>query len=330
MAEAKEMGYTFNVGPECEFFLFKLDDDGEPTMDPADYAGYLDLAPTDNGENCRRDICMTLEDMGYEIISSHHEIAAGQHEVDFKYGNALVTADRINTFKLVVKTIAQRHGLHATFMPKPKEGIHGNGMHLNMSLSDQNGNNIFCSNEDPDKLSPIAYNFIAGLLKYTPDMACITNPTVNSFKRFFPGFEAPCHIAWSEINRSLLIRVPKATAPRNTRVEFRAPDPTANPYLALAACLKAGLEGIRQNLTPPPSLDVNIYNLTERELAALGIERLPISLKAALVRAKNSEFIKNLLGEEFSARYIRAKEAEYNEYAQTVSRWETENYFGRY
>ncbi len=330
IAEAKEMGYSFNVGPECEFFLFRLDDNGDPTTEPIDNAGYFDLAPIDAGENCRRDICLTLEDMGYQIVSSHHEVAGGQNEIDFKYAGALTTADRINTFKMVVKTIANRHGFHATFMPKPIENRHGSGMHLNMSLSDNSGRNIFYNPASPEKLSDTAYKFIAGLLKYTPDIACVVNPTVNSYKRFVPGFEAPCHIAWSETNRSLLIRVPCSPDEAGTRIEYRSPDPTANPYLALAACLKAGLAGIKEGLTPPHSVDMNIYDLTDRERRALGVENLPISLKAALAVAKESELLKELLGGELAQKYISAKEFEYNEYAHTVSKWETEIYLTRY
>ncbi len=330
LAEAQDLGYTFDVGPECEFFLFKLDDDGNPTMIPADGAGYFDLAPTDSGENCRRDICLTLEEMGYRIVSSHHEVAGGQQEIDFKYDVALTTADRVNTFKMVVKTIANRHGFHATFMPKPKEGVHGSGMHLNMSMHDKDGHNVFYNPDSPNKLSPIGYSFIAGLLKYTPDIACIVNPTVNSYKRFTPGFEAPCHIAWSETNRSLLVRVPKALNEESTRIEYRSPDPTANPYLAFAACLKAGLAGIKEGLTPPASLDMNIYKLNEHELQTLGIEPLPISLKSALTAAKSSEFVKELLGRELAATYIGAKEEEYDSYAYTISEWERDAYLTKF
>ena len=239
LEKAKKLGFEFNVGPECEFFLFNTDESGQPILTPNDKGGYFDVAPLDNGENCRREICLTLEDMGYEVETSHHEVANGQHEIDFKYDEALLTADRIMTFKMVVKTIAKRNGLHATFMPKPLHGVNGSGMHINMSLF-RNGVNVFADENNPQKLSKLAHHFIAGILKYVCEMACITNPTVNSYKRLIPGYEAPNYLAWSEGNRSLLLRIPSERGDR-TRIELRSPDATANPYLALAACLKAGL-----------------------------------------------------------------------------------------
>lgn len=233
--EAEELGYTLNVGPECEFFLFHTDDDGQPTTISHEKASYFDLGPIDLGENARRDMVLTLEDMGYEIEASHHEMAPAQHEIDFKYDEALATADNIMTFKLAVKTIAKRHGLFASFMPKPKYGINGSGMHINMSL-EKNGKNIFYDEEDKMQLSKEAYYFIGGIMKHMKGMTAITNPLVNSYKRFVPGFEAPIYIAWSATNRSPLIRIP-ASRDDGTRVELRCPDPAANPYLALAVCL---------------------------------------------------------------------------------------------
>lgn len=327
--EAEEMGYTFEVGPECEFFLFNTDERGNPVIEPHDNAGYFDLAPLDNGENCRREICLTLEEMGYTIEASHHEMAPGQHEITFRYDDALKTADRIATFKTVVKTIAKRNGLHATFMPKPMQGQSGSGMHLTMSLK-KDGKNLFCSEDNSGKLSDTACKFVAGLLKYTPDMACLTNPTVNSYKRFTPGYEAPCYISWSESNRSLLVRVPSSRKGNDARIELRSPDPTANPYLALAACLKAGLKGIRNNETLPPSIDVNIYKLSDKERESLGIKSLPISLNEAVRIAKKSDFIKELLGEKFASSYFAAKEQEYGEYRQTINQWEIEKYLIAY
>ena len=327
--EAADMGYTFEVGPECEFFLFNTDERGNPVLDPHDNAGYFDLAPLDNGENCRREICLTLEEMGYAVEASHHEMAPGQHEITFKYDDALKTADRIVTFRTVVKTIAKRNGLHASFMPKPMEGENGSGMHLTMSLS-KDGKNVFCSDNENSRLSDTAYKFIAGLLKYTPDMACLTNPTVNSYKRFIPGYEAPCYISWSESNRSLLVRVPSSRNGNDARVELRSPDPTANPYLALAACLKAGLAGIRDNEALPPSIDVNIYKLSDKERGYLGIKSLPISLNEAINIGKKSEFIKELLGEKFASSYFAAKEQEYGEYRRTINQWEIEKYLIEY
>ncbi len=323
------MGYKFNVGPECEFFLFNTDERGNPTTEPHDNAGYFDLAPLDNGENCRREICLTLEDMGYKIEASHHEMAPGQHEITFRYDDALKTADRIVTFRTVVKTIAKRNGLHATFMPKPIAGVSGSGMHLTMSL-EKDGKNVFYNENDPSKLSGTAHKFTAGLLKYTPDMACFTNPTVNSYKRFIPGYEAPCYISWSESNRSLLVRVPSSKKPGDARIELRSPDPTANPYLALAACLKAGLKGIKDNETLPPSIDVNIYNLSDKEREALGVKSLPISLNEAIKIARKSEFISELLGDKFASSYFEAKEEEYGEYRRTINQWEIEKYLIAY
>lgn len=329
VAEAEEMGYILNVGPECEFFLFNTDERGNPTLEPHDEAGYFELAPIDNGENCRRDICLTLEEMGYDIETSHHEAASGQHEIVFKYGDALTTADRIVTFRTVVKTIAKRNGLHATFMPKPIQGEYGSGMHLSMSLL-KDGKNVFCGDGNSAELSDTARKFTAGLLKYTSDMSCLTNPTVNSYKRFTPGYEAPCFISWSEKNRSLLIRVHNSPDGRNARIDFRSPDPTANPYLAIAACLKAGLQGIKDNLALPPSIDVNLYTLTDKELEALGVSRLPVSLNEAVRIAKKSEFIKDLLGEKFASGYFEAKELEYDEYRKTINHWEIEKYLIQY
>lgn len=325
---AKRMGYTFNVGPECEFFLFHTDEQGNPTTQTNDKGGYFDLAPIDNGENCRREICLTLEDMDFEIEASHHEVAHGQHEIDFKYGEALLTADRIMTFKLVVKTIARRHGLHATFMPKPIYGINGSGMHINMSLS-RDGKNMFSSPDDELGLSALAYQFIAGLLHHMPDMACLTNPLVNSYKRLVPGYEAPCYMAWSAKNRTPLIRVP-ASGGESTRVELRCPDPAANPYLALAACLAAGLDGIEKGMVPPPGIDANLYAMSDEEREKLGIRQLPISLNEAVKNAKKSDFVRELLGEHVHESYSKAKELEYQDYRARINQWELDNYLVLY
>ncbi len=329
LKEAEDKGYTFDVGPECEFFLFKTDDDGTPTMIPNDEARFFDLAPMDNGENCRRDICLTLEEMGYTIESSHHEMAPGQHEIVFSHDNALVTADRIVTFRTVVKTLAKRNGMHATFMPKPKTDEWGSGMHLAMSLF-KDGKNAFYNPEEPNKLSNIGYKFISGLLKYSSDMACITNPTVNSYKRFAPGYEAPCFTAWSESSKSFIVRVPKTDNAEETRIELRSPDSTSNPYLAIAACLKAGLKGIDENYGLSPAVNINPYSLTRSEREALGVTTLPISLNAAVEAAKKSAFLEELLGANFKNVYLAEKEAEYSAYRKTVSRWEIEKYFIQY
>ena len=281
LKKAADMGYSFNVGPELEFFLFETDEQGKPTTRTGDEAGYFDLGPLDHGESTRREICMALEAMGFEIEASHHEVAAGQHEIDFKYADALTTADRIMTFKLAVKSISQKNGLHATFMPKPVFGINGSGMHTNMSLFND-GRNVFFDESDPRKLSKIAYSFIAGILAHVKGMAAITNPLVNSYKRLVPGYEAPCYLAWSASNRSALIRIPAARG-QATRVELRCPDPSCNPYLALAVCLAAGLDGIERKLTPPAEITENIFAMAPAEREAKGIHSLPGTLHDAVV-----------------------------------------------
>ena len=325
--EAAEMGYTFDVNPECEFFLFKTDDEGRPTLEPNDEAGYFDLAPMDNGENCRRDICLTLEEMGYIIESSHHEVARGQHEIIFRHDDALTTADRLVTFRTVVKTIAKRNGLHATFMPKPKENDWGSGMHLAMSLM-ENGKNAFFDPSSPDKLSDTCRKFLAGILKYVPDMTCILNPTINSYKRFVPGFGAPCFISWSENNKSLLVKILKSFD--DTRIKLCSPDSTSNPYLAIAACLKAGLKGIKENISLPPSTDFDPYSVSAEEREKNGVYMLPSTLGEAVAIAKKSDFVTELLGDDFKKRYLNAKEQEYLEYRKTVGKWEIERYFIQY
>ena len=289
IAEAEKMGYTFNVGPECEFFLFNVDENGAPTTNSNDQAAYFDLGPNDLGENARRDMVLTLEDMGFVIEASHHECAPAQHEIDFKYGEAVKTADSIMTFKLAVKTIAQRHGLHATFMPKPKANMAGSGMHINMSL-EKDGKNVFADENGKNGLSEEAYHFIAGLMKHINGIVAITNPLVNSYKRLIPGYEAPVYIAWSAKNRSPLIRIPAARG-KGTRVELRNPDPTANPYLALAVCLIAGLDGIKNKLEVCDSVDANIYAMTKRERRERGIDSLPETLIDAVKHLEKDELI---------------------------------------
>ncbi len=325
--EASDMGYIFNVGPECEFFLFQTDDNGNPTTISHEHASYFDLGPIDLGENARRDIVLNLEEMGFEVEASHHEVAPAQHEIDFKYGEALETADRIMTYKLTVKTIAKRHGLYASFMPKPKFGVCGSGMHINMSLFDKEGNNIFINENDENGLSKEAYSFIAGLMEHMRGMAAITNPIVNSYKRLVPGFEAPTYIAWSATNRSPLVRVPAARG-AGTRVELRCPDCACNPYLAIAVCLAAGLDGIKRGLTPPASVQQDIFEMTEKERAEAGIASLPRNLYEAIQEMKKSEFMKNVLGEEVFHKYVKAKRAEWNEYTSQVTDWEIDRYLG--
>ncbi len=323
--EAAKMGYSFNVGPECEFFLFKMDEKGHATTHVLDKAGYFDLGTIDHGCVVRREMCLALETMGYEVEASHHECAPGQHEIDFKYADALSSADNIMTFKLTVKSIAQKNGLHATFMPKPVFGQAGSGMHTNMSLF-KDGKNVFADEADKLGLSREAYSFIAGLIAHARGMTAITNPLVNSYKRLVPGYEAPCYIAWSAHNRSPLIRVPSARG-AGTRVELRNPDPCANPYLELAVCLAAGLDGIRRGLTPPPSVDRNIYELSAAQRAELGIDSLPASLHNAIVEMQKDELIMSVLGEHIAPRYIEAKLRDWEDYRMHVTDWEIQKYF---
>ena len=327
VSEAAALGYTFNVGPECEFFLYHVDDDGMPTTITHEQAGYFDMGPLDFGENARRDMVLTLEDMGFEVESSHHENAPAQHEIDFKYDEALQTADNISTFKLVVKTIAKRHGLHATFMPKPKNGVDGSGMHINMSLS-RDGRNIFQDSHDPNGLSQEAYYFLGGILKHIKGMTLILNPLVNSYKRLMPGYEAPTHIAWSGKNRTPLIRIP-ATRGEETRIELRSPDPACNPYLALAICLAAGLDGIKNKIVPPDAMEGNMHLLTPEELEERGIESLPKNLQEAVEEFEKDPLMKEVLGEEVCGKYSMAKKKEWEDYNATVSQWEIDSYLLR-
>ena len=326
--EAKAMGYTMYVGPEAEFFLFKRDAEGKPTTITNDRGGYFDLSPIDTGEDARRDIVLTLEEMGFHVEASHHECAPGQHEIDFRYADALTTADNVTTFKLVVRTIAMQHNLHATFMPKPLFGVAGSGMHINQSLF-TNGTNAFYDPSTPNKLSEVAMQYLAGLIKYVPDYTAITNPLVNSYKRLVPGYEAPVYVAWAERNRSPLIRVP-ARRGNGTRLELRSPDPSCNPYLAFACALRAGLEGIRNGLTPPPATEGNIYHMGDEERTLADIKSLPGSLREALDIFSQSSFMRETLGEHIFERFLRAKLAECKIYDMEVHGWELDRYLSIY
>ncbi|MDB5054782.1 MAG: GlnA [Bacilli bacterium] len=329
LQEAGEMGFTaMNVGPEPEFFLFKTDEKGNPTLELNDQGGYFDLAPMDLGENCRREIVLTLEEMGFEIEASHHEVAPGQHEIDFKYANALKAADQIQTFKLVVKTIARQHGLHATFMPKPLFGVNGSGMHCHQSLF-KGEQNAFYDEKDKLGLSTEARQYMAGVLRHARSFAAITNPTVNSYKRLVPGYEAPCYVAWSASNRSPMIRIP-ASRGLSTRIEVRNPDPAANPYLALAVMLKAGLDGIKQKMQLPPPTDRNIYVMSEEEREDQGIPSLPANLKEALDELLRDELICNALGDHALTHFYELKEIEWDMYRTQVHQWEREQYLTLY
>ena len=322
--QAAELGYQFDVGPECEFFLYHTDDNGQPTTITHERAGYFDLGPMDLGENARRDMVLTLEDMGFEIEASHHEVAPAQHEIDFKYDNALRTADNILTFKFIVKYIAKRHGLYASFMPKPITGVDGSGMHLNMSLW-KNGKNIFADSKNDLGISEEAFHFMAGVMEHANEMCLITNPLVNSYKRIVPGYEAPVDVSWSPSNRSPLIRVPAARG-SGTRLEFRSPDSAANPYLALAVSLAAGLDGIKRKLTPGKGSMKNQYEMAEGEKQEAGINTLPRDMKEALEIFKQSTYMKELLGDHIFNKYVEAKSAEWESYQQFVSQWEVDHY----
>lgn len=328
LSQAEEMGYAFHVGPECEFFLFHTDDNGMPTTLTHEKAGYFDMGPVDLGENARRDMVLTLEEMDFEIEASHHEVAPAQHEIDFRYGPALQIADNIMTFKLAVKTIAKRHGLHATFMPKPKYGVNGSGMHVNMSLS-KNGRNVFTDETNSQGLSQEAYWFIGGILKHIKGMTAITNPLVNSYKRLVPGYEAPAYIAWSATNRSPLIRIPAARG-EGTRIELRSPDSAANPYLALAVCLAAGLDGIQNHIQPPAEITQNIFEMTKADKQAAEIQALPSNLQEALQEMEKDRLVMQVLGEKTAKSYIQAKKTEWQQYTNQVSAWELEQYLYKF
>lgn len=329
LEQAKDMGFSsFNVGPEPEFFLFKMDEHGNPTQDVNDEGGYFDWAPLDLGENCRRDITLTLENMDFAIEASHHEVAPGQHEIDFQYADAIEAADNISTFRLVVKTVARKYGLHATFMPKPVYGINGSGMHCHMSLF-RNGENAFYDATDALGLSQTARNFLAGILAHARAFTAIANPLVNSYKRLVPGFEAPSYVAWSLKNRSPLVRIPAARG-MSTRVEVRSPDPSCNPYLAIAAMLAAGLDGVKQELALPAPINRNIYVMTAEEKEAAGIRSLPENLGAAIDEFTKDEVITTALGEHVVSHFVEAKRMEWDVYRTQISEWERQQYLSTY
>lgn len=327
--EMKAQGFTnFNIGPEPEFFLFKTDEAGKPTMEVNDQENYFDMEPADRGEDCRRDIVLALEKLGFSVEASHHEVAPGQHEVDFKYADALEAADNIQIFKMVVKTIAKKYGLHATFMPKPLSGVNGSGMHMNMSLFNESGNAFFDENADL-QLSDTAYSFLAGVLAHVRSLTAVCNPIVNSYKRLVPGYEAPVYVAWSASNRSPLVRVPGSRG-LSTRLELRSVDPSANPYLAIATILAAGLDGLKNDLPLMSAVDENIYKMTPQERAAKGIKALPDTLHNALKSLKEDEVIKDAMGEHLYENFMTAKTKEYAAYRLTVSNWERDRYIEKY
>ncbi len=328
IAQAAEMGYEFQVGPECEFFLLDTDDEGNPTMETREHAGYFDLGPNDSGENARRDIVLTMEDMGCEIEASHHEVAPGQHEVDFKYKEALGIADDFMTFKLAVKTVAKRHGLFASFMPKLKADVAGSGVHLNMSLH-REGKNIFYDPAGRYGLSREAYYFIGGIMEHIQGMTLIMNPLINSYKRLVPGYEAPTDVAWSFTNRTPLIRIPMVKDDKK-RIELRSPDPSMNPYLALALCLAAGLEGIKKQIKPPAEVQMNMFSMSGAEKETLGIGQMPESLKDAIEAFEADAFVQSVLGDHICGKLLQAKKKEWQTYRYQVTNWELEEYLYKY
>ena len=329
LADAKDLGYTMNVGTECEFFLFQKDAAGKLSTSTNDVAGYFEVDPDDTGINCRREIIDTLESMHFEVEASHHEVAEGQHEINFKYADALKAADNTVTFKWVVRSIADKHGFHATFMPKPVFGINGSGMHTNQSLFTLDGKNAFYDENGPLKLSETAYKYIAGITKNARGFAAVTNPLVNSYKRLVPGYEAPVYVAWSASNRSAMIRIP-ASRGMGTRTEVRCPDPTCNPYLAFAMMLTSGLDGVKNNLEAPPAVNMDIFKMTAAEKVATGIASLPGSLEEAIVALKENPLAKEALGEHIFKKYIQGTKKEWNRYRMAVTDWEVNEYMKNY
>ena len=329
VARAEALGYSLVCGPEAEFFLFQKDANGSTRVGAThDVGGYFDLTPVDLGEECRRDIVMVLESMGFEVEAAHHEVAPGQHEIDFKYGDAVPCADNVSTFRFVVKKVALEHGLHATFMPKPIFGVNGSGMHVHQSLF-RGSENAFFDEKAEYQLSSTAMSYIGGLLEHAPAFVAITNPLVNSYKRLLPGFEAPINVAWSEKNRSPLVRVP-ARRGNSTRCELRVPDPSCNPYLAFAVTLAAGLDGIEKGVHPGPPVNKNIFTMSQREKRRLKIGQLPSNLEGALDALEKSPVIKAALGDHIAEHFVAAKRQEWAEYLAHVHPWESERYLDQY
>ena len=327
LKEMKEMGFTdFDIGFEAEFHLFKLGEDGNWTTEVPDHASYFDMTSDDAGARCRRDIVETLESIGFEVEAAHHEVGDGQQEIDFRFDDALTTADRVQTFKMVVREVARKHGLYATFMAKPVEGQAGNGMHTNMSLF-KDGKNVFYDKDGEFHLSDTALYFLNGILEHARAITAIGNPTVNSYKRLIPGFEAPVYISWASKNRSPLVRIPDAEE-INTRLEMRSADPTANPYLLLAACLTAGLNGIKEAKKPMAPITSNVFEMSEEERAKRGIKPLPSTLHNAVKAFKADPLIQEALGEHLTQSFIDSKNLEWSKYTQSVSDWERDRYMG--
>jgi glutamine synthetase len=326
LQRAHDMGYTVNAGPEPEFFLFEEDDDGRATTDFSDVGGYFDLAPKDLASDVRYDIIGGLEEMGFDVEASHHEVAQSQHEIDFEYDDALSTADNVATFRAVVRAIAAQHDMHATFMPKPIPRINGSGMHTHLSLFTEDGENAFHDGSDEFDLSETAKQFLAGVLEHAPAITAVANPTVNSYKRLVPGYEAPVYVAWSDTNRSALVRKPAARVPAASRIELRSPDPSCNPYLAFAAMIHAGLDGIENDLDCPDPVRENIYEFDEQKREEYGIDTLPSNLGEAVEALQADEVVYSALGEHVGPKFVEAKEEEFAEYLVDVSEWELDRY----
>ncbi len=325
LALMEKVGFTdFNIGFEPEFFLFKLEN-GKVSLEPNDNGGYFDMSPIDGAEHCRRDIVLESSRLGFEMEASHHEVAPGQHEINFKFANALVACDNVQTFKIVVKNTAKKYNLHATFMPKPIATVNGNGMHLNCSLANKDGNAFYDEKNKTNQLSSTCLKFISGVLSKAKEFTLLTNPTVNSYKRLVKGFEAPCYVSWSDQNRSTMIRIP-ASKQNATRIEVRSVDPSSNPYLAVASVLAAGLEGVKGNVEMISSVNCNLFDITEEERDALGVQNLPQNLKEAILEFSKSDFMKGVVGEHLFNKIIIAKECEWNEYAKTIHEWEIQRY----
>ncbi|HEX7714900.1 MAG TPA: type I glutamate--ammonia ligase [Bacillota bacterium] len=326
IVEAEAYGYQINIGPECEFFLFKSNEDGTPSIVTHDKGGYFDLSPSDLGENARREIILALEEMGFEIEASHHEVSPGQHEIDFKYADPLRTADRVTTLKFITRIIAQHHNLHATFMPKPIFGINGSGMHIHLSIF-KDGTNIFFDPEAKNQLSPVALYFIGGVLKHIKGLTAITNPLVNSYKRLIPGYEAPVYQSWSVSNRSALIRVPAGRG-NSTRIEIRNPDPCCNPYLAFGLLIRAGLDGIINQIPPGEPIQKNVYTMTDVERSLGNISSLPVNLYDALLEMEKDPLVRETLGDHIFERFVEAKSIEWEVYRSQIHQWEIDQYLG--
>ena len=325
--KARKMGYVFNTGPEFEFFLFKFDENGNPTNIPTDSGRYFDLMPMDQSEKVRKELAIMLDSLGFDVEATHHEVAPGQHEIDLRYTDALTSADRILTLKHAVKNVAKMHGLHATFMPKPIYGENGNGMHIHMSLFTLDGENAFYDPNGDKELSDVARYFVGGVLHYAKETCAVLNSWVNSYKRLVPGYEAPVYISWAFRNRSALIRIP-AGREKRTRAEVRNPDPAGNPYLQFAVLLHAGLKGIEDEIEPPKPVEKDLYHLDQKTREKMGIESLPESLGHALNIMEESEFMKEALGNHVFEHFLHIKRKEWAEYRAQVTEWELKNMLG--